>query len=243
MLEKSFGDYWERGAFPEVANVSRQLRVKIHQEYFHSILFRDLVERHNIPHPRAVVDLARRLFENIGSLHSVNSLTGYLHSLSHKTPKRCFSAITARIHDASNPRQSYEDLLRRHSFVQSGSSGILLNSGHLLENLVYITLRRSFPEIFYYRTRNAREVDFAVPIPQGLKLIQSCYSLVDPSTRQRELKALQEAMQETGVREGLIVTRDTTEQIETPDGSVEVVPVWRWLLTQRSFQSPLSPSS
>jgi hypothetical protein len=39
------------------------LRIKIHQEYFHTILFRDLVERYDISHPKAVTDLAHRLID------------------------------------------------------------------------------------------------------------------------------------------------------------------------------------
>jgi predicted AAA+ superfamily ATPase len=42
------------------------------------MLFRDLIERHNIPHPKAITDLAHRLADNTGSLYSINNLTGYL---------------------------------------------------------------------------------------------------------------------------------------------------------------------
>ena len=43
------------------------------------------------------------------------------------------------------------------------SAQILINSGHLLENLVFVTLRRRHQEIYYYKTGNGREVDFIVP--------------------------------------------------------------------------------
>jgi len=47
----------ECGGFPEVAGLSSRLRVKIHQEYLHAVLFRNLIERHDISHPKAVSDL------------------------------------------------------------------------------------------------------------------------------------------------------------------------------------------
>lgn len=56
------------GGFPEIAGLERNLRIKIHQEYFHTILFRDLVERHDVSHPEAVADLARWLVDNAASL-------------------------------------------------------------------------------------------------------------------------------------------------------------------------------
>ena len=90
-IVKAFDEYWERGGFPEVAGLGRDLRIRIHQEYFSTILFRDLVERHDVSHPRAVSDLAHRLVDNAASLYTVNSLTGYLKSLGHKVPKAAVS--------------------------------------------------------------------------------------------------------------------------------------------------------
>jgi len=61
--------------------------VKVHQEYPHAILFRDLVERRDISHPRAVVDLAHRLIDNTAALYFISGLTGSLKSLDRKAPK------------------------------------------------------------------------------------------------------------------------------------------------------------
>lgn len=61
MIQQAFDGYWESEGFPEVAGLDRHLRIKIHQEYFSAMLFRDLVERHDISHPRAVTDLAHWL--------------------------------------------------------------------------------------------------------------------------------------------------------------------------------------
>ena len=47
-IQKAFEEYWETGGFPEVASFDRMLRIKTHQEYFNAMLFRDLVERHDI---------------------------------------------------------------------------------------------------------------------------------------------------------------------------------------------------
>jgi hypothetical protein len=115
--------------------------------------------------------------------------------------------------------------------VVSLSSGILLNSGHLLENLVFVGLRRVFPELFYFKTRSGREVDFVAPSrTRPPMLIQACESLAEPQTRKREVTALAETMSELGVRSGTIVTRSDEERIDTEAGEIEVVPVWRFLL-------------
>ena len=68
LVRKAFEEYWERGGFPEVAGLDRALRIRIHQEYWGAMLFRDLVERHDVAHPRAVSDLAHWLVDNTASV-------------------------------------------------------------------------------------------------------------------------------------------------------------------------------
>ena len=245
IVQKAFEEYWETGGFPEVLGLSRLLRIKIHQEYFHTILFRDLVDRYDISHPKAVIDLAHRLVDNTASLYSVNSLTGYLKSLGHKVPKSAVSdylkwfedayfLFTVQIFDPSaarrdsNPKRIY---CIDHAMVTSVASGILVNSGHLLENLVFTALRRFYPEIHYYKTKTGREVDFIVSTSGKTRiLIQACESLAEPQTRKREIAALNEAMAELGLKTGTVVTRNDAERIKTDAGIINVTPAWRFLL-------------
>jgi len=246
-IQKAFEEYWETGGFPEVVGLDRMLRIKIHQEYFNAMLFRDLVERHDIAHPKAVKDLAHWLVDNTAALYSINNLTGYLKSLGHNAPKSAISdylewfddayiLFTVRIFDASlarantNPKKIY---FIDHALVTSVSSGILVNSGHLLENLVFIALRRITPDIFYYKNKSGREVDFIAQRPDRSRiLVQVCESMADPQTRKREITALSEAMTELGLKEGSIVSRKDEEQLHVESGIINVVPVWRFLLRE-----------
>ena len=246
MIRKAFEEYWEAGGFPEVLGLARRLRVKTHQEYLNAVLFRDLIERHDVSHPRAVVDLAHRLIDNVASLYSVNSLTGFLKSVGHKVPKTsvsdylgwfedAFFLFTVQLFDASlarrrtNPKKIY---CVDHALVTSVTSGILVNSGHLLENLVFTALRRTTPDVFYYKTRAGKEVDFVLRGPDGaMKLVQVCESLAEEQTRRRELKALTEGMEELELASGTIVTRNTSERVEVSSGTIDVLPVWRFLVS------------
>jgi len=245
LVQQAFDQYWQIGGFPEVAGLDRHPRVKIHQEYFRAVLFRDLIERHDISHPRALTDLAYQLVDNISSLYSVNRLTGHLKSLGHKAPKSAVSnylewfedayfLFTVRIFDASqarsktNPKKIY---CIDHALVTSVSPGILVNSGHLLENLVFAAIRRITGEIYYYKTRSGLEVDFVARINNGnWELVQVCQSLVEPLTRKREVEALGEAMTEMGLSTGTIVTRSEAEEILVDAGKIQVIGAWRFLL-------------
>ena len=68
-----------------------------------------------------------------------------------------------------------------------------------------------------------------------ISLIQVCQSLVNPSTRQREIAALQTAMNELKLSEATIVTRDESESITVIEGIINAVPIWRFLLNINKF--------
>lgn len=245
LVQKAFSEYFETGGFPEVINCNRDVRMKIHQEYFNVILNRDIIERHNVKNPKAVMDLSHWLVNNIACRYTINSLLGYLKSIGHKTSKISISEyldwfedsyflFTVHIFDASIKRQSANDkkiYCIDHSLVTSVASGILVNSGHLLENLVFVTIRRFASEIYYYRTEHNREVDFITILPNRQHLlIQVCESIIEPKTCKREVDALNEAMQELGCKVGVIVTLNQEQRIEIPAGIVIVIPAWKFLL-------------
>jgi hypothetical protein len=144
---------------------------------------------------------------------------------------RIFDASLARAN--ANPKKIY---CIDHALVRSISSGILTNSGHLLENLVFVALRRVAREIFYFKSKSGREVDFVAldVASQGRDrtrlLVQVCDSMADPQTRKREVTALSEAMSELNLPEAIIVTRNEEVQIPVEAGMILVVPVWRFLL-------------
>jgi hypothetical protein len=73
--------------------------------------------------------------------------------------------------------------------------------------------------------------DFIVTDQQGRKgLIQVAADMQDAATRNRELKALDEALDECGIDKAIVVTLDQEEKLKTDHGYVEIVPAWRWCL-------------
>ena len=150
---------------------------------------------------------------------------------------RIFDSSQARAN--TNPKKIY---CIDHSLVRSVSSGILVNAGYLLENLVFTALRRITSRIFYYRSAAGREVDFLALLPDGARmLVQVCESLAAPQTMRRETAALRDAMAELGLQTSLIVTRDvapgTENRIAVDSGVIEVVAAWRFLLDRAGSSS------
>jgi len=74
------------------------------------------------------------------------------------------------------------------------------NFGKLLENQVYLDLRRQGKQVFYYRTSDGCEVDFITQDSQGkYEMIQVVWDMNDQETLEREQRALRQAEKELSV--------------------------------------------
>ena len=94
-------------------------------------------------------------------------------------------------------------------------------------------LRRNYKQeldLFYYRTRNDREIDFLLRKGHRIEqLIQVCYDISSPKTMKREIDALIEAAIELKCNNLLLITWDKEEQIEVNNLTVNLTPAYKWL--------------
>ena len=104
-----------------------------------------------------------------------------------------------------------------------------------MENVVFIELiRRGYMPndgIFYYKTRNNKEVDFI--LRNGTKaegLIQVCMDINSEGARKREQSALLEASEELDCSHLIILTWDTQAQESVKGKEIKIIPLWKWLL-------------
>jgi hypothetical protein len=100
-----------------------------------------------------------------------------------------------------------------------------------LENLVFTELVKNGFEpnrdLFYYKTRNDREVDFV--LREGSKvaeLVQVAYEVDTPDIEKRELKALIEAGLELQVSTLTIITWNEKKTVQKEGITVNFVPFW-----------------
>lgn len=116
--------------------------------------------------------------------------------------------------------------------LSAASANITEDRGALLENLVFLNLRRSANTIEYFHAKQGVETDFVVRDPLSgaiLEVVQVCWSLDSPTTRQREIRGLQVAMEALGCQNGTIVTwREETQHAIPSD--IRVIPAWQYLL-------------
>ena len=236
-------DYLRVGGFPEVQGMDNALRRQVLQNYLDVVILRDVVERHAFRNTVVLRALIRHLLTAPATYFSLTKFYHTLRSQGIACTKNdlylfldaladAFLVQLVPIHSRSNkarqvnPRKAYAidtGLLDAMSFH------LTEDRGAMLENLVYLGLRRQGLAPEYYFTRSGLEVDFVLPESRDkqCRLIQVCWTLKDPNTRARELAALREAMSELRLHRGLILTW-MEEDASLPD--IGVQPVWKWLV-------------
>ncbi len=107
------------------------------------------------------------------------------------------------------------------------------NHGHLLENAVFIELKRRNSDIYYHKgARTGVECDFL--IKEGMHLtnaIQVAESLANPKTQKREINGLVDAAKQYGFEDGLILTDNEYDDMIRDGIGIHVRPIWFWMLS------------
>jgi predicted AAA+ superfamily ATPase len=62
--------------------------------------------------------------------------------------------------------------------------------------------------------------------------VQVSADVTEAATRQRELRALEEAMKGLGIERGTLVTLREEGRERLGSGEVRIVPAWRWFLEE-----------
>lgn len=245
ILEHRFERYLEAGGFPEVQDAAPDLRLRILRDYIDIVLLRDVAERHQVENLSALRYLERRLLAGPGGRFSLHRLYNDLKSQGMRVGKDSLYSYLDHLEDAflvftitvaspslrvrqTNPRKCYPvdpSLATAVSFRASRAVG------PRLENAVYLELRRRGCDLAYLLTSGGLEVDFLAEHPlRGPRLVQVSADTSDPKTRQRELRALEEAMTETEIDRATLVTLRDEGSVELAAGTVRIVPAWKWFL-------------
>jgi len=231
----SFEDYLKLGGFPEFLN---QKNENILQELVNDILSRDIVARYNLRNPKMVKEIALYLLSNVGkefsyqnlrkmynlgSVNTVISLVGYLENsyLLFTIPQFDFSYKKQLI----NSKKVYAI---DTGLVEANSVSFSKDKGRVLENSVFIHLKRLGKEVFFFKKQ--RECDFiSRDKKKNLEAYQVCYNLTEEN-KAREINGLAEALTFIKKDSGFILTLNQTDEFVVDDKRIFVKPVWKWMI-------------
>ncbi len=235
-LQRFFNEYLANGGFPAYLQNKSETYLK---SLYESILYRDVMVRNHLTNERELLELVNYLASNISRLASYNSLAKIVGVKNATTIKNYLGFLQntyllflvskydyALKKQLQNSKKVYfidNAMVNRLGFSFSGEKG------RMLENLIFIELKRRDKEVFYHNGRH--ECDFVIKNGIHIKeAIQVCYTFDLPDTREREIKGLIDALQYYGLKEGMIITNDMDGHISIDGFKIEIVPAWKWLV-------------
>jgi predicted AAA+ superfamily ATPase len=241
MIGNAFEQYCLWGGFPEVIGIDERFKAQVLQEYFNVMLYRDLVERHEIRDVAILKYLLKRLIGSFTKEFSVNKLYNDLKSrgfsIGKDTLYRMMEEIFAIYMLASIERYDPAVIRREMSnkkvyiydngFAAAMHYSFSEDRGKRLENVVFRHLRARTEDIFF--ARNGWECDFVVfPPGRSAQLLQVTDRLGGDNIG-RELKGLVAGRQFIGEAEGLLLVDSIELGLDIPRW-IRVVTVQQWLL-------------
>jgi predicted AAA+ superfamily ATPase len=205
------------------------------------IMYRDVVERNRLGNTFLLKYLLKYCFVNLSTSLSLNKLFNDFRSQGLQLSKNtlydyvsfledAYAIFTVPVHAVSlketfrNPKKLYSI---DHGFKRVFDLPPSTDIGRIYENIVFLELKRAGKNIYYVKGK--REVDFYCP-GEDPSLINVCYDIENPATRSREVKGLSEAMRTLKIDESTLITADREETIQTEQGRIRVIPLWKWLL-------------
>ena len=239
-VRRCFDDYFYNGGFAESFPIvgKREWLTSLLQK----ILMGDIISRYKIRNDRQLRLLVRKVADNVMQPTAITRFEHIIKSSGEKISsptvkdyleylEECY--LIYSIPNYASP-DSEQETLRKRYFMDNGLLNLYLYKGEtkLLENLVALQLRKTFwdpeePRLFYYK-RGGVDLDFYVP---EIKMaIQASYDLTSQETRDREINTLVDFNKAFKLDKALIITYDHEETIIKDGLTIEVVPVWKWLL-------------
>lgn len=240
--------YLEHGGFPDVI-IENEIADKFFKEYIDLVIFKDVVERHNIKNVFVIKFLIKSLLSSFAKEFSIHKTFNTLKSQNIKISKKTLYNYSLYLEDAffsfflkkfSYSMKETELSIPKVFINDTGLVNYVLtafseNIGNLMENSVFLELKRiknKKPKLdFYYWRSQNKEVDFVLKEGTNVKqLIQVCYDISNLDTKKRELKALVKSSEELKCENLLIITWDYEATRKFKAKKICFMPLWKWLL-------------
>ena len=198
-------EYLSHGGLPELFSLPLpELRRNYISSIQDTVLLRDVIQRHNIRDPKLLEDIFVFIVNNASNLVSVSNIVNYFKSQGRKTSYDAVSNYIHYIEDTflihhcdrydvrgketiAGTSKYYINDLAYHNYLYPGFG---YGFDYLLENLVYLELRRAGYDV-YTGVSKKQEIDFIARKADQVIYLQCAYLLADPATVRREYASLE----------------------------------------------------
>jgi len=242
LIKRHFSQYLKWGGFPEVVTAGSVFeKRKVINEYLSAMFFKDIVERFNMSNTALVDTLTERLFSAFSSKFSLRAFYRQYKDVFPFSKDTLYNYYknfldSGLIFEVKKFAESTYKRQRNPAKIYVADSGLARrvtseDLGRILENIVFLELRKDAEEIFYFDEEY--ECDFVVKKGNNFFPYQVCYEL-NEDNRQREIEGLIECCKRLKQKKGMLLTEGQEEQIVREGINIAVLPVWKWLLRSES---------
>lgn len=203
-IGQRYANYLQNSSFPGTLELTEKQDIRIYLEgIYTSILLKDIMTRRKITDASMLESVIRFMFDNIGNLCSArkiaNAMTSAGRKISVPTVEGYLSALVdsfilykAERYDVKG--KQYLSTGAKYYVADIGLRYYLLGTkpadmGHILENIVYLELLRRRYEVHVGKMGD-EEIDFIATNEEGMEYYQVALTVMEESTRLRELKPL-----------------------------------------------------
>ncbi|NTW34270.1 MAG: ATP-binding protein [Bacteroidetes bacterium] len=242
-----FQQYLQKGGFPEIVLNNYRFYETTIQEYYHIMLFKDIVERYDIRNIPVLKYFISRLLANLAKPTSIHKIYNEIKSAGLKTDKNILyelaDMLEAIYFTQRLPKYNKSVLKtelaneKKNYFIDNGMVNALNYSynddfGKLFENNVFQWLRAKMPfQRGLYFFKGKKECDFVLlDRDKPIKLIQVCWNISDNATLKREVAGLIEASEYLKCRNVFIFTPEHEEVITEGKLKIQIVAAWKEML-------------
>lgn len=202
--EIAFNEYMQFGSFPTVVlNESKQLKTDFLRALYDSIIIKDIVTRHKVKDVETLHKVVRFLFDAIGNPLSIHKIVNTIKSSGGESSHEMIGNYLKYLEEAYvfYPIKRFDlkgkEILKtqgKYYGIDTGMRNLIVspasaNFGFVLENLVFLELKRRGYEVYIGKI-NEMEIDFYCRKLNEIFYIQVAQSLVEEQTRAREFKSL-----------------------------------------------------
>ena len=238
-LKTLLGTYLRAGGIPDALKYPE---LPLLRTLYDDVLYRDIATRYRLEAVTALKELAFYVMSNPAGLVSFNKLKERFRLGSVNTIKsyidymeNSWLVFSLNLYDFSVKRQQIAP--KKVYCIDTGLSNVVgfgfsPKTGKLLENLVFLALRRQTHEIYYCATPGGYKVDFYLPEKRQLIQVTHHLEAARTATREREVCALSDAMTGVKVESALILSDANEKSFEISGVPVEIRSVAEWLISQ-----------
>lgn len=232
-----FKEFMEWGSFPEILFYEDETKIRVLQEYFDVMLYRDLIERYDIDEHFVLKFFIKRMAESVTKPLSINKIFIELKSNGFKIGKDrlyhfieyCENAyLIKRLKKYKQSILKTELAEKKVYFIDNGICRAIRyfrkdDYGALFENIIFRENLRNGREMYFYKEK--KECDFVL---EGIP-VQVCFELIDETTKKREVSGILGYCKQYKRDFGIIITFDIDDEIIGENCKIKIIPAFKWL--------------